>query len=271
LSDVWNVYTDGRAVIIGQGSIARAALPLAGHGGCQVNGHPVIAVSYSLESGAWETNTECYRLPEYLRDANARHLWERNKGLWMDHPIASPVDIRASALFSTFETDALKLMIEREPIGADDITDLLFVNLKTPDFVGHRYGPDSPELRETLIALDRDLARVEAALDAKVGRDRYIVAITADHGMPPEPDTRVGQERHYVEDIVKLIHENFDPRQSGLVKQYEGENGQIAIDRARMRELGLDLRMIAAFLEAQPFFFAVYTEDELAQAAAGVR
>jgi predicted AlkP superfamily pyrophosphatase or phosphodiesterase len=270
LSDVWNLHTDGLAVIIGQGSVGRAALPLAGHGACQLNGHRVVAVSYSTESGGWETNPECYRLPDYLKEANARTLWEGHGGAWMGHSIASPADVRGSALFSTFETNALNLMIEREPIGSDDVTDLLFVNLKTPDYVGHRYGPDSPELRESLAALDRDLSRVLAALDTRLGRDQYVIAVTADHGMPPEPDTRTGGERHYAEDLTKSIHQRFDPEQSALVKHYEAENCQIAIDRRRLRELGLDLDAIARFLEAQPFVLAAYTEQEVARAAAAL-
>ena len=175
----------------------------------------MIAASSSLESGRWETNAECYRLPDYLKDANARVLWQGSSS-WMGHPIATPADVRGSALFSRFETDAMSLMIDREPLGADDITDLLFANLKTPDFVGHRYGPDSAELRETLAALDRDLARVVAALDAKVGRERYVLAITADHGMPNEPDARKGHGRHYADDVVKRIHERFDSARGRL-------------------------------------------------------
>ena len=268
LADAWNLETDGRAIIIGQGSTPRAAVALAGHGACLLNGRPVIAVSYNDKSGRWETNSECYRLPDYLEDRNARELWEGTDGLWMGHPIASPGDVRGSAPFSRFETDALSLMIEREPLGADETADLVLVNLKTPDYVGHRYGPDSPEIHEALAALDRDLATVIAALDAKVGRDRYVVAITADHGMPPEPDTRRGQARHYTDEIVKLIHEKFDPGQGKLVKQYEPENAQMAIDRARLRELGLSLDTLARFLEAQPFIFAAYTEQEVGRAAA---
>jgi hypothetical protein len=268
LADAWNLETDGRATIIGQGSTPRAAVGLAGHGACLLNGRPVIAVSYNEKSGGWETNSECYRLPDYLKDRNSRVLWEGTDGLWMGHPIGSPGDVRGSALFSKFETEALSLMIEREPLGADDIADLVLVNLKTPDYVGHRYGPDSPEIHEALAALDRDLTAVIAALDAKVGRDRYVVAITADHGMPPEPDARRGQARHYTDDIVKLIHEKFDPGQSKLVKHYEPENAQIAIDQARSRELGLSLEALAGYLEAQPFIFAAYTEQEVGRAAA---
>ena len=267
LADVWNIRTKGRAIIVVQGSVSRAAIPLAGHGGCLLNGRPVIAASYNPERGEWETNGECFRLPDYLKDQNVRRLWEGTDGRWMGHPIATSDDVRGSALFSRFETDALKLMIECEPVGADEITDLMLVNLKTADYVGHRYGPDSPELAATLAALDRDLGELIAAIEAKVGRDRYVLAVTADHGMPSEPDPRKGQLRVYTEDIVKLIHDRFDPQQGKLVRQYEPENMQIAIDGDRLRELGVDLGAIRQLLEAQPFVFAAYTEEELARAA----
>ena len=40
LADVWQLETAGRAIIIAQGSVERAATPLAGHGSCQLNGSP---------------------------------------------------------------------------------------------------------------------------------------------------------------------------------------------------------------------------------------
>jgi predicted AlkP superfamily pyrophosphatase or phosphodiesterase len=271
LADVWSIHTDGRAVIIGQGSIARAALPLAGHGSCVLNGRAVIASMYSEKTGRWETGSDCYRLPEYLKDRDSKGLWEATDGTWMGHPIAGPREVRGSALFSRFETEALRLLIEHEPLGADEVTDLLFVNLKTPDYVGHRYGPDSPEMREALAGLDRDLTTVIDALEAKVGRDRYVLAISADHGMPPEPDERLGRRRVYTDDIVKLIHEKLDPEQGRLVRHNEAESAQLAVDRGRLRELGLDLDAIRKLLEAQPYIFAAYTEDELARASAALR
>ena len=267
LADVWNIRTKGRAVIIGQGSVSRAAIPLAGHGACTLNGRRVVAASYNAETGEWETNSECYRLPEYLKGQNARQLFEGTDGLWMGHAIGTIDEVRGSALFSKFETAALRLMIKHEPVGADAVTDLVFVNLKTPDYVGHRYGPDSPELAATLVALDHDLALVIAAIEAKVGPDGYVLAVTADHGMPPEPDVGKGQLRVYTDDIVKLIHQRFDPERSTLVRHYEPENMQIAVDRDRLLELGLDLSALRQLLEAQPFVFAAFTDEELARAS----
>ena len=53
----------------------------------------------------------------------------------------TPTKFRHSAVFQRFEGDALAAVLEREPIGADDVTDLVLVNLKGPDYVGHAYGP----------------------------------------------------------------------------------------------------------------------------------
>ncbi len=42
LADVWQLATSGHAIILAQGSVERAATPLAGHGACQLNGVPVV-------------------------------------------------------------------------------------------------------------------------------------------------------------------------------------------------------------------------------------
>jgi hypothetical protein len=41
-------------------------------------------------------------------------------------------------------------MIEREPLGEDKVPDLMLMNYRGADFVGHKYGPDSEELRVML-------------------------------------------------------------------------------------------------------------------------
>ena len=51
LADVWQLATAGRAIILAQGSIDRAATPLAGHGACQLNGAPVVLASYDQADG----------------------------------------------------------------------------------------------------------------------------------------------------------------------------------------------------------------------------
>ncbi len=264
LADLWNLETEGRAVIISQGSIFYAAAGLAGHGACLLNGRPSILASYSRATGGWETNPECYSLPEYLKSQNSERVWKGTDGRWMDHEITAPDAVSRSGLFTRFEADALVAMIENEPVGADAVTDLLLVNFKAPDFVAHKFGPDSPELRETLAELDRQLARILQTLEKKVGPNRYVVVLTADHGMPAEP--RSPQGRHLSKEIVELLHKRFDPDRGALISHYDSSNSQMFLDRNRLRELGLTLSQIKDFLEAQPFIYAAYTEDEIKKA-----
>jgi hypothetical protein len=263
LADVWQLATAGRSIILAQGSIDRAATPLAGHGACLLNGTPVVLASYDQQTGNWTTNADCFRLPDYLKDRNARTLWPAS-GEWMGHKIDSPAEVRYSGLFPAFEADAMVAMIEHEPIGEDNVPDLILLNFKGADFVGHKHGPDSRELRVTLEEMDRQLTRMLKVLRAKVG-DNYLLAVTADHGMPPEPSSP--DHRHLAPAIVDLLHQKFDPVAKQLITSFEAENCQIFVDEHRLSELGLSLRDIAHFLESQPFLFAVYTNDDVRRAA----
>ncbi len=261
LADVWQLTTSGRAIVLAQGSIDRAATPLAGHGACQPNGAPVVLASYDEATGVWHSNSDCFRLPDYLKSRNANTLWSLETE-WLHHKIDSPAAVRRSALFPAFEADAMIAMIEHEPLGEDSVADLIMLNYKAADFVAHRYGPDSNELRLTLGEMDRNLARIIRALEAKVGKE-YLLAVTADHGMPSAPPER----RHMAPALVDLLHQKFDPQAKQLITSYEPENAQIFVDEDRLKQLGLTLVDLARFLEAQPFIFAVFTKDEVRRAA----
>jgi predicted AlkP superfamily pyrophosphatase or phosphodiesterase len=186
----------------------------------------------------------------------------------MGHKIDSTQAVRYSALFPALEADAMAAMIEREPLGEDNVPDLILMNYKGADFVGHKYGPDSDEMRVTLGEMDRQLKRMLSALEAKVGND-YLLAVTADHGMPPEPSSP--DRRHLAPSIVDLLQEKFDPEAKQLITSFEPENGQIFVDEDRLSSLGLTLRDLAHFLESQPFLFAVFTNDDVRRAANAVK
>jgi hypothetical protein len=266
LADAWNLATDGQAIILGQGGAIRATAGLVGRGSCLVNGRPVIAASYSTRDAGWETNPTCYRMPEYLQAINGRTFWEAADGRWMGHDISNASKFRASSLFQRFEGEALAAVATHEAFGADEVTDLLFVNMKGPDYVSHAYGPDSPEMREELAELDRQVARLLAIIDAKAGPGGRLLAITADHGMPGEPPP--GQ-RFYTDDLVARIHARFDPEGQALVTYYgDAANNQIFLDTTRLRSLGHSLTDVAAMLAAEPAIAAAFTEDDVRAAQA---
>ena len=112
--------------------------------------------------------------------------------------------------------------------------------------------------------MDHEISRMLRALEDKVGKD-YLLAVTADHGMPSEPSSP--DRRHFAPSLVDLLHERFDREGRHLVSLYEPENSQIFVDADRLTQLGLTLHDLARFLESQPFVFAVFTEDEVRSAA----
>ena len=266
LADIWNVTTDGRAVIVGHGGAIRATAGLVGRGGCLVNARPVKAASYATSDAGWETNKDCYVMPDALKAYNGEKYWKEVGNTWMGHDIASPTKFRASAVFQKFEADALRAVMEQEPIGADDTTDLVMVNMKGPDYTGHAYGPDSAEIKATLTELDAQMAKLLELLDRKAGKGQSLVVVTADHGMPPAP--RDGK-RVYPDEIVTAIHAKFDPVNKAVVKYYEdAANYEIYIDTARLASLGFSLKDVAATLMGLPYYAAVFTEDEVRDAQA---
>lgn len=83
--------------------------------------------------------------------------------------------------------DFAKAAIESEQLGADDVTDLLTVSFSSNDLVGHSYGPYSQEVQDMTLRTDRTLAELFNYLDRKIGLDRVVIALTADHGVAPVP------------------------------------------------------------------------------------
>jgi predicted AlkP superfamily pyrophosphatase or phosphodiesterase len=78
--------------------------------------------------------------------------------------------------------------VEAESLGADDFPDLLSISFSSPDLTGHYYGPDSQEIEDTYVRLDRVIAELLGYLDKKVGLANMIVAVTGDHGVAPVPE-----------------------------------------------------------------------------------
>lgn len=67
-------------------------------------------------------------------------------------------------------------------------TDFLAVSFSAIDYIGHRYGPNSREMLEALIALDRTIEKLLVGLENQVGRGNLLVALSSDHGIQPLPE-----------------------------------------------------------------------------------
>jgi len=83
--------------------------------------------------------------------------------------------------------DFAKTLIEQEELGQRGSTDLLTVGLSATDIIGHQFGPESREQEDNLLRLDSLLANFFAFLDARLGKDKVLLVLSADHGVDGNP------------------------------------------------------------------------------------
>ena len=121
--------------------------------------------------------------------------WERDyRGLGRVFPHAVPVGddaysvLRYTPYADELTLDAVAALQRAERIGEGHGTDLLAISLSATDYIGHKFGPDSLEAEDNLFRLDRQIARLLALVEERVGLDRTLVVLTSDHGAPSAPE-----------------------------------------------------------------------------------
>ncbi len=87
----------------------------------------------------------------------------------------------------TYTFDFAKDAIQNEQLGAGAATDFLAVSISSTDYIGHTFGPNSIEIEDTYIRLDKDIADFLQYLDIKFGKGNYLAFLTADHGAAHVP------------------------------------------------------------------------------------
>lgn len=75
-----------------------------------------------------------------------------------------------------------KEAIRQEKMGKGTATDFLALSISSTDYIGHQFGVRAVETEDAYLRLDRDLADFLKFLDSQVGKGKYIVFLTADHG-----------------------------------------------------------------------------------------
>lgn len=79
-------------------------------------------------------------------------------------------------------------LVQSFQLGRHDGTDVLAISFSSPDLVGHAFGPRSHEVQDLYARLDQTLGTLFDQLDAVVGKDQWVAALSADHGVTPIPE-----------------------------------------------------------------------------------
>ena len=134
--------------------------------------------------------------------------------------------------------------ISNEEMGKDSITDFLAVSFSSPDYVGHSFGPNSIEVEDTYLRLDKDLGELFDYLDKMVGKGQYLTFLTADHGVAHVPGFLkehklpggAVDDNRMVGDLNTLLKEKYG--KDGLV--VSAYNYQISLNHALVDTAKLD-------------------------------
>jgi hypothetical protein len=121
--------------------------------------------------------------------------WERGGSTFlMPKAISSDSQRAAFEITATPYVDSLTADVALEGVKAlslgarDGGTDLLSVSFSAMDAVGHVYGPDSRELHDQVLRLDRYLGWFMDSLSVLVGGKPIVYALTSDHGVTSFPE-----------------------------------------------------------------------------------
>jgi predicted AlkP superfamily pyrophosphatase or phosphodiesterase len=173
---------------------------------------------------------------------------------------------------ATFTFDFAKDAIVNEKLGTRNVTDFLALSISSTDYMGHTFGPNSIEAEDTYLRLDKDIADFLNYLDTKMGKDNYLVFLSADHGVAHIPDylkehkipAGVFSESVLSAEINKTIEDSFGIKKAIVSMQ----NYQAYVDKKAIETQGKNADAIVQFimkaLRAKPYITNVFETEKLA-------
>ncbi len=272
LADAWDLQRGNAPIIASYAYADRAAIGMAGHGSLYVGGDKDLVFWYDRKTGGLTTNEKYYQLPEYLKNNQVQPYLAKvldASGKWFGHDMNNLEAVNDTPAQVAFDTDVFLQMLEREPIGADDTTDLVYLTLKSTDACGHAFGYESDECRTVLEAQDAQVAKIVAAFDKKVGKGKGLVALTADHGGSPLT-TLSGGRVIKAEPLRAELNKRFDKLDNGVELFYDMLASQFYVDAAEMRRNGLSWEQLRQALldyelNGEKIFLDVLTRREVVE------
>ncbi len=183
LGDEVVLSTGGKAKLFGVSLKDRAAILTSGHASRG-------AFWIDHATGRFISSTFWYKeLPAWAAEFNSNGEVARirretgiTKGDFYNEVGKTPASV-------DYQLDFAKALIAGENLGRNDATDLLTISISSTDILGHDVGPDAPQQRALLAAIDVSLNGFFNWLDHHVdgGLPNVWVALTGDHGVAPSP------------------------------------------------------------------------------------
>ena len=204
------------------------------------------------------------RFPHPLRPpagapAGPAHPTPRPLNAWDHSPMPDQVVLRLA-----------REALDEMALGQGKGTDLLALGFSALDLVGHSFGPRSHEVQDTLARLDHLLGELLTTLDRKVGRGRYVVALTSDHGVAAQPELLAGEGQdagrvpltRLRQELQQVIEKELGPGNHVAAIYYTDIYlGADVLDRLRAKSGALERAL--AVIRGTPGVQAVFQSQQL--------
>ncbi|MFN8251958.1 MAG: alkaline phosphatase PafA [Ferruginibacter sp.] len=182
---------------------------------------------------------------------------------------------RNTPFANSFTFDFAKAAIENENLGKNTVTDFLAVSISSTDYVGHSFGPNSIEIEDTYLRLDRDIADFLNFLDTRVGKGNYTLFLSADHGVAHIPsffkEHKIPGGTFEDADILKELNarteEKFDIKKAVQTVM----NYQVYLNKKLIKEQGKSIEDVKAFimglLKEKDFIISAVDLEEIGESS----
>ena len=145
-----------------------------------------------------------------------------------------------------------RVVVVEEGLGRDAIPDFLGVSLSQTDRVGHDFGPLSREQLDNLLRLDAELGAFFAFLDSVVGPGRWVLGLSADHGvLVTGHEMRVGES---------AAARRWTPEEEAALEEIQAKASEAE---------GMTPTAVVAALEELDYVAEAWTHEELTSGAPG--
>jgi hypothetical protein len=208
------------------------------------------SVRWNLTSGM----APFYELPAYVNDLPPLSSYVPDvdradgamDGMWRGNPIEQLSNGFDTPARTPFQQTLVEHLIEREGFGVDEVPDLLYVNYKAIDTIGHLFSADGVEMSDAVSTQDAALQRFVAFLNRTVGEREWVIVLAADHGTQPDPE-RSGAFRIDIGKLESALTDAFDDG-DGVRLVQRVRPSEIWLDREELRENGFSLADVSQWL-----------------------
>lgn len=183
--------------------------------------------------------------------------------------------LKAIAYGNDLTTDFAMAAIDGENLGKNSDTDILTLSYSSTDYVGHNFGVNSKEIQDTYLRLDKNIADLLNFLDERVGKDNYIVFLTADHAAVEVPaylesvNIPAGyfDTKGFIEKAKDFVEEKYGDK--NLIENIS--NDQVFFNYGLLDQMGIESKelqeKLAAFILSQDKIHRVYTRNQIVSGA----